>query len=381
MQNLKILISGAGIAGLTCAGLLAKQGVTPTLIERNTESEFYGSGYMLGLLPLGGRVLNQLDLNDEYLAVSTKMTAYKIFNGKGVSINSFPLDFINENYGHYGGISRSDLVRILLKSYPGNIEFKKEIRKLTRLKNQVDVKFSDDTTCIFDLVIIAEGLYSNSRQLILKESEYNYYETNWGGWVCWVDEKPDGKYKEFWGDGKFFGLYPAGDKTGAFLGGPVNLIQEKGKKNFINDFSARLVSEQTVAHNALEKLKNEQNSFFWNFQDCNSDTWSKGNIILLGDAATGFLPTAGVGASMAMDSASALVDELSRADKDHINYAFKLYTKRQKHRAEKAQSDSRKLGKFMFINSVLKTSIRNKIFRFYTLERMLSDLSGILEGE
>ena len=43
-----------------------------------------------------------------------------------------------------------------------------------------------------------------------------------------------------------------------------------------------------------------------------------GRVVLLGDAAAGFLPTAGIGAGMALESALALTKELTRTDAKDI---------------------------------------------------------------
>lgn len=84
---------------------------------------------------------------------------------------------------------------------------------------------------------------------------------------------------------------------------------------------------------------------------------------------------------MAMDSAAALVDELSRSESDHMQYALNLYTRRQKKRVEKAQTDSRQLGKMMFVQSPLLSMVRNYALRFYTLKNLLANISKVIEGE
>ena len=176
------------------------------------------------------------------------------------------------------------------------------------------------------------------------------------------------------------GLYPVKDKVGIFLGGPNDLVQEQGLKDFATKIKKEILPEFAILHQSLDALAATVNPFYWEFHDCRAKEWQKNNVILLGDAACGFLPTAGVGASMAMDSASALVDELSRTDKEHMEYGLKLYIKRQKKRVEKAQEDSRNLGKLMFVKSNLFAKIRDYAIRFYSIKQLAKNISKTIEG-
>jgi 2-polyprenyl-6-methoxyphenol hydroxylase-like FAD-dependent oxidoreductase len=56
--------------------------------------------------------------------------------------------------------------------------------------------------------------------------------------------------------------------------------------------------------------------------------WYSGRVARCGDAATAFLPTAGVGASNALQSAAALADKLSKSDAARVPLALDLYVKR-----------------------------------------------------
>ncbi|MFB6319661.1 FAD-dependent oxidoreductase [Saccharicrinis sp. FJH54] len=382
MQNLNILIIGSGVAGLTTALLLKKQGLTPTVIEKEEKHAFNRSGYMLGLLPLGGRVMNQLDLSYAYYENSVEMKTYEIHKENGDLIKSFELDFINDAYGSYRGIERQKLISLMLDQFgSGNIRFGTTATGFDQNADGVSVEFSDDTVKVFDLVISTDGMHSQTRQKLWDPGEYDYYDTNWGGWICWLDGTHLDSYKEYWGAASFLGIYPVKDRMGVFLGGPVQNIQEKGIKAFINAIQKDVKPEHKLLHIALEQLSKTDSPFFWKLHDYRTKSWVKGNIMLLGDAACGFLPTAGVGASMAMDSAASLVDELSRCDKKHLGYGLKLYMKRQKQKVETAQDDSRKLGKFMFVKSKLISEIRDYAMRYYSLEQMLHNLSKTIEGE
>jgi 2-polyprenyl-6-methoxyphenol hydroxylase-like FAD-dependent oxidoreductase len=78
----------------------------------------------------------------------------------------------------------------------------------------------------------------------------------------------------------------------------------------------------------------EEELFFWKLADQRAPSWVKGRVVLLGDAAGAFLPTAGIGASMAMESAAVLADELSRTDVAHLDHSLAFYeTRRRKRRS------------------------------------------------
>lgn len=131
---------------------------------------------------------------------------------------------------------------------------------------------------------------------------------------------------------------------------------------------------------ALDAVAKAEDAFFWDLHDCRTRQWSKGRVVLLGDAAAGFLPTAGVGASMAMLSAAALADELSRTDAAHLDYALRLYVRRNKQRVEAAQDNSRKLARMMLIESAPLAWGRDQLLRFYTLDQALKEIVEIMEG-
>ncbi len=381
MQQLNILIAGAGVAGFTCAGLLRQRGLQPDIIEKEPSEKFNKTGYMLGLLPVGGRVLTELDLKKNYFDRSIEMKHYEIHKEDGTLNKSYALDFINEDYGSYRGIEREKLIDVLLqKTGTDGIRFGTTISHIHQTDDQAEVEFSDGTRSSYDLIIVADGLYSPTRSLLWNDDEYAYEDMHWGGWVAWLEHQKTDTYKEYWGASSFMGLYPVKGRTGIFLGGPVDDIKSKGLRQFVADIKGWVIPEQKILHEALDVLVTTDNPYFWHFRDCRTKAWVKDRVVLLGDAACGFLPTAGVGASMAMDSASALADELSRTDKAHPSYGLKLYTKRQQERVEKAQDDSRNLGKMMFVKSKVLAGLRDYALRFYTLKQLTKNISRTLEG-
>lgn len=100
--------------------------------------------------------------------------------------------------------------------------------------------------------------------------------------------------------------------------------------------------------------------YYWPLNDVRCQQWYKGRVVLVGDSVMGFLPTAGLGASMAMESAAVLADELSRTDTKYLSYALQNYQARRKARVERLHTVSRWLARWRFISSPLLTTIRNR---------------------
>ena len=109
----------------------------------------------------------------------------------------------------------------------------------------------------------------------------------------------------------------------------------------------------------------------WELEDTRLERWHQGRAILIGDAAAPFLPTAGVGASMAMESVAVLADELSRATAGYVAEAIDLYTKRRRGRVDAIQAESRRILKLMGMESPSLAAARNLAMRFATEDLML----------
>jgi len=88
---------------------------------------------------------------------------------------------------------------------------------------------------------------------------------------------------------------------------------------------------------------------------------------------------AGIGASMAMESAAVLADELSRAGAAEIPLALANYQKRRRKRVEAAQDDSRKLARRMFASRGPMSWLRNRALRFMSLESLAKNIVKMLD--
>ncbi len=380
---MRILIVGAGIAGLTLAALLKQRGYYPTIVDR--QQNISSIGHMLGIYPLGSRILYGLGLMEEFLDRSVPSDNYVMCNGKGETIHQFSLKQTFAPYGPNRSITRGTFINILLH---GCIDLPlilgTELKSIDQKGDTVEVEFNDGSQEEFDLVIGADGLHSQVRSLAFTSDEYSFFETGWGGWVWWTDDPhlAPGTAMEFWGSGHMLGIYPTEYKFGAFAISPTKANKTtpySGLRSDIRQSFSDLIQRYPVVFEQIPQDDNS-NMIYWPLTDVRSELWYKKRVALIGDAAVGFLPTSDAGASMAMESAAALADELTRTNQYHLDWALLLYQKRRKPRVEAAQDDSRNLAKHMFVKSAVSSQIRNYMLRQHSMKNISESIDKIFQA-
>lgn len=370
----RILIVGGGMAGWTLAGLLRRQGLVPTLVEK---SPAYGRvGFWIGLYPFSSATLRPTGSFDAYDAASLRMEDYVMCDSHGAPLQKMSFaNLFDRIHGFMGALHRADLLDILQKSGTGTrLLMGTTVTALEPKDETVHAVFSDGTREEFDLVLGADGIHSTVRRLILGETplqDWGYTAFTW--WTPPQDEV-GASVHEYWGAAGLFGLYPLRDRLNAIGGMPTppNLatLDQTQLKQAIRDHFADYPAPVQAA---LASLKDEK-VFAWPMVDQRSPQWIAGRVALVGDSATGFLPTAGVGASNAMKSASVLADELSRADAATIPLALSLWEKRVRPRVEANQAASRTLAKMMFVKGHTMAKVRDLLLKHYPVEKIAEDV-------
>ncbi len=370
---MNILIVGAGIGGMALAALLKQRGVGCSIVER--AGSFDHAGYMLALYPMGSRILHGLGLFEEFRQRSAPFKTYEVHNGQGELLHRFDVSPMSEQLGYTGQLLRKDLVE-MLRSAAQDVPLRMGLglEHLEQKDGSVHVRFTDGSTGQYDAVIGADGIHSRTRRIIFG-SEPDH-ETGWGLWVWWTNLNVSREtIREFWGRGRFVGLYPTPSLIGAVAAGPRSLIAPEAVDGDGTKVRDAFSSMGGVAADIISGFPDKTDGlFFWNLNDFRSRRWVSGRVALLGDAACAFLPTAGVGASMALESAAVMADELTRTNAEFLPKAFELYEKRRKHRAEMAQDDSRKLAVWMSAESAPLVWTRDQFMKLATMESFAKNI-------
>ncbi len=374
---MRVGIVGGGVAGLTLAAKLLQQGRTPVVIEQ--VEEFEDKGYSLGMYPLGSCVLHGLGRYDELIERGEVAQTYEVVNGRGERLQDVDLGQIIGEIGPMMLISRTDLVDILHSAANGaDIRMGTTVSALDQGDDRVvEVELSDGATERFDLLIGCDGIHSATRETVFGQDP-DVFDTDWILWAWWAP-MPDwdrGTNLESWGGGQFFGLYPTTQRVMVCAGmhkddldvDPADL--ERAKAFMQERFADFVASDPRIgtAIDAAERL------FPWPMTDARAAEWSKGRVLLCGDAAVGFMPTAGAGANTAMRSAASLADELSRVNGEIAPLAAEMFEKRCRKIVEKNQHDSRTLAKYIFVENRAVAWGRDQVMKHYPMQKVVGDI-------
>lgn len=374
-DRLRVLVVGAGVAGLTLAGLLRRRGLHPVLVERAGPDA--PSGYMLALMPLVDPVLEALGVVEDYTARSVGMDRYRLRDRRGSLIGETSLGALLSDYGDYRGLGRGELMDVLA-SRGGAVSHGLTVTALER-RGPVVAADIGGTEAEFDAVVAADGLRSATRGLVLRPGRVSDYDTGWGGWVVWTGPDADTDLgEELWGVGSFAGAYPVKDRIGLIVCGPRE-AKAAGLDAFVARMRARIPEAGARMARMLAEAVDGREQYYWSLTDRRSDAWSVGRVGLVGDAAAGFLPTAGIGAAMAMESAWVLADRLADCEAGRVEAALADYERTQRPRVEAAQGNSRRLARLMFNESRTAAAVRDTAARLLPLSAALRPIRRLLE--
>ena len=171
MKNLSILVVGGGIAGLTSAIALSQKGFAVEIIEKDPDWTVYGVGIIQQSNVV--RAVDQLGIIDDYLSAGFPFDRIDIYKPNGELAAKIPAPRLTEKYPAQLGIGRRALQSVLVnsaKKHGAKIRLGLVVHTMQEDDNGVSVEFSDNSSAHYDLVIGADGVNSQVRQLLFPEA-------------------------------------------------------------------------------------------------------------------------------------------------------------------------------------------------------------------
>jgi 2-polyprenyl-6-methoxyphenol hydroxylase-like FAD-dependent oxidoreductase len=359
LHNKNIAVVGAGPVGLAFARLLQQEGVNVKVYERDVDEHHRIKGGTLDLLKdMGQIVFEKAGLLSAYFD-NARPTARRMADIRGYITQTLPPSDNPE-------IDRNDLRKILLQSLqPDSVVWNSKFISLEEQNGTFLLYFENGSLETADLVVGANGIMSMLRKMVTAlPARYTGTVTITGEIADYETRCPN--FKKICEEDKII----AKDGHVFFLSQP----KSNGDLHYYVCFRQ---SESWVKGNDLNISDNKQITYFLNdlCADWNSaykelfaatgeftllplyqvplENWqSHKNITLIGDAAHGMPPYAGVGVNTGLLDALYLAENLTGGKFDNLQTAIDNYEERMFEYASEAQQQTATNEKLLFSSQV-----------------------------
>ena len=313
MNNLKAIVIGAGMGGLTAAIALKQAGYHVEIYDRVRELRPAGAG--ISLWSNGIKVLNRLGLGAEIANIGGSMQRMAYLTKHGDTLTDFSLTPLVETVGQCPyPVARTDLQQMLLTAFGAeNVQLNSQCVGVEQTDATATALFADGRQATGDVVVAADGTHSVIRNYVMGQT----IERRYAGYVNWnglVSVSPDLAPSHSWviyvGDGQRASMMPVGgDRFYFFLDVPLPIdAQPQGdiRAELTEHFQGWAPPVQTL----IERLDPEKTNRIPIHDVEPLPQLVRGRVALLGDAAHSTSPDLGQGGCQAIEDAWVLTTNL-----------------------------------------------------------------------
>ncbi|MGN4152098.1 FAD-dependent monooxygenase [Burkholderia gladioli] len=345
MKQPRIAIVGAGLGGTAAAALLQRSGYDVRLYEQAPSFSRLGAGIHLG--PNVMKIMRRIGCEDALNAMGSHPDFWYSRDGVTAEVMSqIPLgDFALKTYGaSYLTVHRGDFHALMTQAVaPGTIAFGRKLTAIEDTGSEVRLSFDDGTVETADIAIGADGVNSRLREHLLgaEPPRYTGYVAHRAVFpASLLDNKPYDMCVKWWsGDRHMMVYYVTEKRDEYYYVTGVPQAEWPAGVSMVDSSREEMREAFDGFHPDIQHLIDVSPSITkWPLLERDPlPLWSRGRLVLLGDACHPMKPHMAQGAAMAIEDAAMLarcLDEVGIAD--YAN-AFALYEANRAARASKVQ--------------------------------------------
>ncbi|TGO04991.1 FAD-dependent monooxygenase [Serinibacter arcticus] len=317
----RALVSGASIAGLATAFWLERIGWRVDVVER--AAEFREGGQNVDVRGAARAVVDRMGLRERVRDLTTTEEGTRFVDGEGGTVGEFPA-----REGHDGPtaeleILRGDLAGAVRDSLGDavTLRFGDTVAAVddAAAPAPVHVTFASGREGDYDLVVVAEGVRSATRDLVLPAEEIHRDPLDLAIVYGTIPRTDD--------DDRWWRWYTATDQRQVTLR-PDNVGTIRATLAWLTDRSDLAAAPRAQRDRVLREvfagagwqtervlagLSTSEDVYLDHLTQIRLDHWSRGRVVVVGDAAWCVTPVGGGGSSLALLGGYVLAASLSTA--------------------------------------------------------------------
>jgi 2-polyprenyl-6-methoxyphenol hydroxylase-like FAD-dependent oxidoreductase len=379
---MNIAISGAGVAGCALAFWLHRTGHQPTLIEEATS--FRDGGYIIDFWGVGYAVAERMGLLPQIHKAGYQVREVRFVDAGGHRIGGFDVGVFRWMLGdRFTSLPRGDLARLIYGAVEDRVEtiFGTSISRLENRADGVRV-FLGAQQRDFDLVIGADGLHSNVRQLAFGGNARS--ERFLGYYVAAFEARGYRRRDEL----VFVSRGLPGRQISRFTlrGDRTLFLFVFAAEHLVSPEPCGIAARKAAIHQVfakaewewpgIEEALNAANDlYFDSVSQVVMDRWSSGRVCMIGDAAGCVSLLAGEGTGLAITEAYVLAGELHAAKGDPAT-AFAAYEHKLRSLIERKQKSARNFASSFAPRTAAGLWFRNQMTKLMDIPFVAEALIG-----
>ena len=380
---MRIAISGAGVAGPAAAYWLSRAGHEVLLVEQ--APRFRAGGYIIDFWGVGYTVAERMGILEAVRKAGYMVREARFVDDRGRKSGGFRVDSLrNVTHGRFLNVPRGDLACAAYEALQGRVEtlFGESITAVEDGDTSLRLSFGKHPPREFDLLIGADGLHSNVRRLVFGPEER--YEKHLDYYVAAFETtgyapRDELVYVMHSAPGRQISRFALdGDRTlflfvfhTQHLHGP----EPRGSAECKAVLQRIFADAGWESPSILQAMAGVGEIYFDRVSQIRMETWSKGRVVLMGDAAACVSLLAGEGTGLALTEAYVLAAALHEAGGDHAR-AFCDYERQLRPFIEGKQEAAVKLAASFAPRTAFGIWLRDQAMKLMALPFLAELLMG-----